>query len=88
VVKQACTAWLSDRAPRLGFELAGQGAICDGYRQHRLPRRGAHPVRFSSVDFEGSLQVVDTDLFLTALYQGIGHAKAFGCGLLLVRSVV
>ena len=42
-------------------------------------------LRFSSVDFSGELSVLDADLFSGALTRGVGHANAFGCGLLLVR---
>lgn len=45
----------------------------------------ALPFRFSTVDFSGERTVTDPGLFGTALPTGIGHAKAFGCGLLLVR---
>lgn len=56
-----------------------------GYRQHRLVRKGEAPVRFSSLDFEGILEVVDPTLFLTRVGQGFGPQKAFGCGLMLLR---
>lgn len=42
-------------------------------------------LRFSSVDFAGELIVRDAAEVGNALTQGIGQAKAFGCGLLLVR---
>lgn len=37
------------------------------------------------VDFEGELQVTDLKRFTPILFNGIDPAKAFGCGLLLVR---
>ena len=40
-----------------------------------------------TLDFEGKLKIVDADRFKKALFQGIGSAKAFGCGLLLVRRI-
>ena len=40
-----------------------------------------------TLDFEGRLKIVDSDRFKKALFQGIGSAKAFGCGLLLIRRV-
>ena len=42
-------------------------------------------MRFSTVDFSGELSVVGPAAFGEALRDGIGHAKAFGRGLLLVR---
>ena len=40
---------------------------------------------FSTVDFSGELQVTDVQKFEQALFQGIGRAKAFGYGLLVIR---
>jgi hypothetical protein len=39
------------------------------------------------LDFTGEMTVLDACKLGSALTQGIGHAKAFGCGLLLVRRV-
>lgn len=38
-----------------------------------------------TVTFEGVLNVIDPDRLVMLLENGIGPAKAFGCGLLLVR---
>lgn len=43
-----------------------------------------HRLTFAAVIYEGSLEIVDKDLFLQALYHGIGPAKAYGFGLLSV----
>ncbi|HZZ84296.1 MAG TPA: type I-E CRISPR-associated protein Cas6/Cse3/CasE [Anaeromyxobacteraceae bacterium] len=56
-----------------------------GYRQHRLLRRGERPIRFSTLDFEGVLEVTDPTSFLARVGQGFGPQKAFGCGLMLLR---
>jgi CRISPR system Cascade subunit CasE len=37
------------------------------------------------LEFAGVLTVRDPARFLAALAQGFGHAKAFGCGLMLIR---
>lgn len=55
-----------------------------GYTQHRLDHRGRR-IQFSSVDYEGLVEVRDPEKLLRALTEGVGRAKAFGCGLLLVR---
>ena len=39
------------------------------------------------LDFEGRLKIVDTDRLQKALFEGIDSAKAFGCGLMLVRRI-
>ncbi|MBE9580954.1 MAG: type I-E CRISPR-associated protein Cas6/Cse3/CasE [Proteobacteria bacterium] len=42
---------------------------------------------FSSVDFLGDLEITDVKKFTKALFGGLGRAKAFGCGLMLVRRI-
>jgi CRISPR system Cascade subunit CasE len=37
------------------------------------------------LDFEGVLEVTDPVRFLAALANGFGRARAFGCGLMLIR---
>lgn len=59
----------------------------DGYRQHRLRSGPRHtePIRFSTLDFEGQLEVTDPAIFLEKVKVGFGPQKAFGCGLMLLR---
>lgn len=81
----AARHWLVGRGGNAGFELHGDPVV-GGYRQHALekaPRRP--PIQFSSVDYEGFLEVTDADVFNAMLLQGLGRSKAFGCGLMLIR---
>ncbi|MGL4892684.1 MAG: type I-E CRISPR-associated protein Cas6/Cse3/CasE, partial [Aeromonas veronii] len=56
------------------------------YRQHALHKPGRRDaIRFSSVDYEGLLEVTDPGRLVETLAHGIGRAKAFGCGLLMLR---
>jgi CRISPR system Cascade subunit CasE len=57
----------------------------DGYRQHRIARRGEKPIRFSTLEFEGVLELVEPQSFLARVASGFGPQKAFGCGLMLLR---
>ena len=83
--------WLVQQGLQAGFKLALEGKEArrclhiDGYKQHFIPRRRRKPISFSSLDFEGRLIVEDPERFLEALHSGFGRAKAFGCGLMLVR---
>lgn len=77
--------WLSTRASKHGFTVEKEKVRVDGYRQHWLSRRGHEPIRFSTLDFHGVLTVEDSGRFLETLYQGLGPAKGFGCGLLMIR---
>ena len=85
LVQTVASAWLERRSEGLGFRVAVVRA--DGYRQMEIGKPGQkHPVCISTVEFSGVVEVVDPDLFLQrALCEGIGPAKGFGCGLMLVR---
>lgn len=78
-------------ACRCGFAIAEDDRKVlhvDAYRQHPLPKMkfsGYGRACISTVDISGVLTVIDAERFTNALTQGIGPAKAFGCGLLLVR---
>jgi CRISPR system Cascade subunit CasE len=84
MVQEASAAWLAERAESCGFKVESLRA--DGYRQQRWHKPGkGQPITLSTVDFTGLLRVVDPQVFTERLFQGIGPAKSFGCGLLLVR---
>jgi CRISPR system Cascade subunit CasE len=77
--------WLHGRAKSLGFVVDRETLRVDSYRNHELFKPGSLPIRFSTLDFSGLLTVEDRAQFLRVLYKGIGPAKGFGCGLMLVR---
>lgn len=85
IVQQSCSAWLTRRGESMGFAIDTDSLVAQAYEQH--DDRTYRKLQFTTVDFSGRLTVTDTRAFTGALMQGIGHAKAFGCGLLLVRSV-
>lgn len=59
-----------------------------GYRVLSIDRgRGTKPLRAGVLDLEGVLEVRDPASFVDAVRCGFGRAKAFGCGLMLVRRV-
>lgn len=82
IAHETCGKWLGERGKRLGFEVDQHSLSVEAYQQHRGKKEA---LRFSTVDFSGTLTVVAPDAFAGALFDGVGHAKAFGCGLLLVR---
>lgn len=91
LVQQHCAVWLDGVAKRNGFKIMltdedepQRKLQVDSYGQSKASKRD-HNIRFSAVDFSGELLVTNPELFHLALCNGIGHAKAFGCGLLLVR---
>jgi CRISPR system Cascade subunit CasE len=91
---EAAQAWLLAHAPAWGLEVLQQEDFATGtlapalewsaYTQHRLHNKG-RALSFSSLDYQGLARVSDPARLVTALTEGVGRAKAFGCGLLLVR---
>lgn len=47
--------------------------------------RGKQPGKIVPVQYEGQLQVQAPEKFMAVLQKGLGPAKAFGCGLMLIR---
>lgn len=78
--------WLLDRAAKYGFSLQ-EGSFCVTQRDIRKFQRNRKQVTLSIVTFEGVLEVEDVTLFQRALTNGIGRAKAYGCGLLTIKKV-
>ena len=85
-VRERGLAWLQGQADKAGFSVQPADVAIDGYRQHRIRRNGtASAMSFSSLDFDGILEVSDPDTFLVGVERGFGAAKAYGCGLMLIR---
>lgn len=84
-------AWFISRAPAWGFEVpeladTGEADLRVVTREQiSFPKQSGkdrHVVHLNTVMIEGRLRVTDRDAILRALLQGIGPAKAYGCGLL------
>lgn len=81
--------WWRRQGERHGFAVACNGHgedILDkaAYQRHHLPEKGK-TAGFYSLDLSGEVDIRDQECFQKVLLQGIGPAKAFGCGLMLVR---
>lgn len=78
-------AFLEKQASKNGFEL-----IKDSYsivQRDLIPlghKKQNRPVRLSVVTYQGKLVINDLERFTSALIDGIGRKKAYGCGLLTV----
>jgi CRISPR system Cascade subunit CasE len=87
--QEAGVKWLENQGAKSGFTLARRS---DGTANARsvshtvltLDRRNA-AMRIGVLDLEGVLVVSDPALFCRCLAHGFGRAKAFGCGLMLIR---
>ncbi len=86
LVQQAGFMWLALKGEANGFSVRDEEVRADGYSQYRFTKpKGKHSVSLSTIEFNGVLTVTDPDLFVKTLYRGLGPAKAFGCGLMMVR---
>lgn len=83
LAQEAGAAWMAGQGARAGF--AVQRADVTAYRVVEPPGQGRRRPRFGVLDLEGVIEVTDPALFLPKLVQGFGRAKAFGCGLMLIR---
>jgi CRISPR system Cascade subunit CasE len=80
--------WLQRQGERHGFSVDGAAAL--SYATVRIPRDLApqprrQDIRFGAVDLDGVLTLNDPAAFLSAVCHGFGRAKAFGCGLMLIK---
>ncbi len=79
--------WLISRAEKNGFSLKKDRVALDGYQSHRFRKAArGREIKYGSLDFTGVLSVTDIDLFKETLFYGIGRSKAFGCGLMMVKT--
>jgi len=92
VVETAGREWLTGQAARAGFSVDGEAVRINGYDQFEIERgqrkgsgRKNNAISVSVISFEGFLMVEDPPLFLQKLTEGFGRARAFGCGLMLIR---
>jgi CRISPR system Cascade subunit CasE len=84
-VEAAALDWLYVRETRLGVSFERELCSAGGYRQVQIGRLGARPIRYSIIDYEGVLRVEDPEALGLALLGGVGKARAYGCGLLMLR---
>lgn len=84
VARAAGCDWLARQGAAKGFEPIRTEV--EGYDTLEIARgRGRRGARFGILDMKGTIRVTDPDAFLAALATGFGRAKAWGCGLMLIR---
>lgn len=94
----AAMRWLTARGLKHGFVIPGDEAKANddpmhvgpiqvlGYHVMRVDRgRGKQKLSIGVLDLQGEIEVRDPDLLVTGISAGFGRAKAFGCGLMLIK---
>ena len=79
----AARMWLASQGERRGFSV--EELMVEDYRVVKLKRRGGREATFGVLDLQGLLTVRNPEVFTDALVTGFGRAKAYGCGLMLIR---
>ena len=93
IVASTVRDWVTRQGANHGFSVTPAesadielGLTIANYTQVPVERRrGEKPAGISTVDISGDLTVCDPAAFLAKLALGFGSAKAFGCGLMLIR---
>ena len=87
-VSRESAKWLQAQGNRCGFALvedsSKNGVRVSGYRVVRVEHAGPE-AHLGVLDMEGVIEVTDPAVFVDAIRRGFGRAKAFGCGLMLIR---
>jgi CRISPR system Cascade subunit CasE len=91
--------WLARRSATAGFRLLPASAFLPGTTEQATQvqvsdrtitkfskEKGKRQVAITHTTFVGALEVADPDAMRTTLCHGIGHARAYGCGLLTLAS--
>lgn len=80
--------WLSPRLSALGIDAPETGMEVEAYNRRRFSRNGSRSeqVIITETDVRGVGTITNSDVLRSSLLTGIGGGKAYGCGMLLVRS--
>lgn len=79
------TDWLQRKAKESGFSIIEAPEV--GFCQDQVFRKHSEHGVHTGVRFRGVLEVADPPQFEEAFYKGIGSAKGFGFGMLLLQPI-
>ncbi len=74
--------WLIKRAGDCGFALEENAFEVVHTQWMRFHKRQGHLITLRTAVYEGYLSIVDKEVFVQTLLEGVGRAKAYGCGLM------
>jgi CRISPR system Cascade subunit CasE len=81
------SAWIHRKGGLHGFEVLGVVVTGEVMLGAKPLNSGRELIRYLQVAYDGHLRITDREALLSALHSGIGHAKAFGCGLLTLDRI-
>ena len=80
---KAATIWMEEQGAKKGFRPLT--TVTEGYFTLELGYRRRQGATFGILDLYGEIEITDPAAFRLSLAQGFGRAKAWGCGLMLIR---
>lgn len=84
IVHESIAQWIRRKGMLNGFETDTGSLIIHSYDRSEF-NNGEKNIVISTAVIEGVLRVTDKEKFLEVLKKGIGSAKGFGCGLLMIK---
>lgn len=81
--EDAAHDWMTRQGAARGFK--SHRTAVEGYSAISLGRHRREGATIGVLDLTGLIEVTNPEVFLPALAKGIGRAKAWGCGLMLIR---
>lgn len=83
------TQWFIERATSSwGFEVAFQHLQVDTIEVLQFKGKQQRHITIGQAHIQGLLRITDKDQFINSFTQGIGRARAYGCGLLQIVPVI
>jgi len=80
--------WFIEKAEKNGFSVNESAFSLIELRDYSFTKNNIkEAVQFKTATFNGTLVISDKEKILLALQNGIGHEKAFGCGLLTLARI-
>ena len=87
LAERAGRDWLAARQEALGLAVDPDTVMAEAYVRERFRKAKGPAVTLGRMDLRGYATVTDPEALRRALFEGVGCAKGFGFGLLLVRRV-
>lgn len=85
IAETAAAEWMERQGAARGFK--PHLTAVEGYSTINLGQRRRQGATLGILDLVGSIEVTSPDTFRSALAGGFGRAKAWGCGLMLIRRI-
>ena len=85
--RDAVERWFLEKAPSWGFLPRPETVQVADITVDTFPK-GDKTITLSKARITGTLTVTDRGLFVRSFTRGIGHGKAFGCGLLQLAPLI